>query len=658
MIQESIPSTYQLTNNSKLSFIDSSLCLLHNSNSLTAVKQALEGEVIPDRFKSLYDLIWSNDGKFDASMMPEWLVADYETNPHLLRDIIEVLEYHFTLATYTTEDEIDDFKQCLEDAIGEENAGSVQLIQAISKDLFLPPKLSLDERRKDINEKLEKVIEGYKGKSMFALKFFLLKLSGRKYLTHQDEDSSDSIQSLVTCFDQDYLKRLHDRQWAKLEYGYRKQETLGVAGNTFERFDLINQAALGVLDLKFAYRSSTKLISALLNLTTNMGASCHWQQRLHLTNSFSIDSSVLAKAQKTVRMQFTSVSDIMDAVIRDEPLAVSNMVKADFDYIGVYYDHDSHLFRYVLQDESLDIRVIHENSNFFCVFNSQDKAIADIGSFRVLFSYNPDSLAFPESKKYELFWKSATNEPTLGELANYLAKCRYGNDSMAGELIKKLMFSTKRMHFQKHGDQADSLIVNTKDYDESTALKKIVADLGRPENIERVIDLFCFEEKDGNLGQSFDFLRTTSEKYLNMKPKLQSLLNYLFALESEVFKQSQLSDSSQQPNHFKNRDLSFYLPNLLFVTVTKVNCGFQLLDDCNLDYLRRQITGDLHLSTGFKVIGGIYSEGSFNRPFVVKDGKVSIVLADGQLQESNIVMKRPEDIMVIALERITAEIAD
>lgn len=658
MLLEAGTTKYLLTDDKSKSYADSVLCILHESNALTAVKQALDGEIIPDRFKDLYSLIWSAGGKLTEEMLPPWFDADFKKNSQVLRDVAEVIEYQFIMAAYTVDDQESDIRQCIEDVLADDSRDARSVVQAIASDLLLPKTMTFDENKQAILQKIDAVVEGYRGKSMFSLKFLLLKMSGRKYLTHQDEDCSESVQSLVSCFDQDYLKRLHNRPWSKLEDGYRKQETLGALGNTFERFDLINQAALGVLKLNLSYKSSTKQIAALLNLNTNSGERCQLQQSVQLTTSFKIDSYMLSKAQQDIRLQSTSVSDIVEAVIRSEPAAFDYMVKADFDFLGVYFDQRSQVFRYVLQDRSLDSSILTHTDNFVCIFNSQDKAIADPESFRVIFAYNPDSLAFAESKKYELFWRPSSVDPTIGELAKYLAVCRYGSGEQSSELSRRLMFSTRKMHFSRNDDRTAAVDMHTYGYTEDTLLKKVVQDLGRPENCEKVIDLFCFEEFSGGESASFDFLRSTSEKILNLKPKLQSLINYLFALEERVYQQSKISDTEEEPNHFKDRDLSFYLPNLLFVSVTKVNCGFQLLEDCTMEYLKRKISGELHLSTGYKAIGGIYSEGAAYRPFLVKNGRVLVVLEGGRLEESNIVNKRPEDVIAIAFERITAEIAD
>lgn len=672
MITEDIPprhdhATYHLTQKPELSLIDSVLYLLRGSETLNWLPSSIDDHEITDSFRPLYKTIWDKNSVACLSdvKLPDWLDGKGEPS-QVLRDTLDMLEHNFVISPFRNHEEpSQDISAVLETVFTSNVVKDCHLMTAIDRlgmDLLIKSfhTMTPEQKVEAVKQNRSKIEDSFKnGAGITSLRSYLLKESGRKFLQHSEADYSAAFEELMRCFEADFVKKLKNRPWKKLEFGYRKLENLVVAGNNFERFDLVNQAALGVFDLSVNYKSISKQVSVLLCLRSIAGHRIYCQQKIQLVNDFAIQNIQSTKSSFQTAISLTSVDEIMEGIIKVESLILQNMVKSDFDFIGVFFDESREVYRYITQKESVNRDVMTDNSNSLIIFNSQDKDLQEASSIRVLFAHNPDSMAQAHTRKYELFWFKKDEAKTLYHLAQYLSTCKFGNSAAAHEILACLAFSTDKMTFNTQASKG-RLLVDTKshNFEEDTPITTVISALGRGNGDLKVIDLFCFEVKESS-NYSFDYLHTGSEIVINLKPKLQNLVNYLFGLEAEI-------SGKLSGNKFKDRDLSFYLPNVIFLNVSKVSCCFQLSSDMNLDCFKKMQAEKEHLDTRYVPIGGITSASisgsTCYRPFVVtkEDGRyvAKLVEVGGTLSNTDLLQNRPEDIVIMAFEKQASHISD
>lgn len=675
MIEEELPpkeipisAPYYLTEKSELSLVDSIIYHMRSSPSLGWLPENIDESELSNEFKPLYNTIWNRQNQESLSniKLPSWLQPDAKKDPSsILKDTLDMVEHFFTIADFRnnhlTSSNISDILTSIFSADIVNDANLMAVVDNLGIDLLIKSFLTMTPEQKveAIKQNRDKIEECFaSSKGLTSLRRFLLKEYGRNFLTHAEADYSTPFTDLMNCFEADFISKLKNREWKRLEFGYRKIEPLVIPQNNYERYDLINQAAIGVLDLAINYKSISKQISALLCLQNNKGGRFYNHQKIQLAHDFELQGVYSAKKDLKARMTLTSVDEIVDSLIKEQLNALSEMDKADFDFLGVYFDEDQLAYKYITQKESINKDVIKSNTDSIIIFNSQNKKISDEGCTRVLFAHNPNHLAQPYSKKFELFWYEQGEEKTIGDFVRYLALCKFGSEYGAGELFEYLAFSTGTMTFNTPSSKKDLLdSFKRHNFTMETPLSTVIQNLGRNSDSKR-IDLFCIEVRETS-NYSFDYLHVGSESTINLKPKLQNLLNYLLELEAEL-------SGNATKSKLKDRDLAFYLPNVLIVNVSKVNCNFQISTDMDIDYLKKNSIESLHLSTSFRVTGGIASltEGNstFYRPFLIsKEEKKTVTKfpdLKGTLKATGLLQKSPEDVVFMVFEKMATHMGD
>ncbi len=647
---------YRVTEEHSESLIDAFMYLLLSADSTSYLYHHLEADNLPTPITKLLETIKKSHGvRGDSASLADLdFPLDCMNNPDkasssqkstldiskVLSNVMKYIEYHFETAEFRLEDsketpEIEDaLTRLLETSPDFEDKDLATLIRFLYLDLIPTPggktSLSLEEQLQKIKEKHTLIRSDFQQTTKFTkTKLFLLREMNRKFLLHFNQEFSDQFESIIASAlkrQQQKLLELNPReQLSKLNSRYDQM----IIDHRFERFDLINQVSTGLIDIKTNFILETKTfdIRWVAFIKNSFGI---YTFKFKTVSHCEIANSL---TKYKARYPCCSVKQMMATYLENNQRGeeVHKIDINDFDYLAVYFDPKTAMYRFIPEDSTF---VDAETS--ITIFNENTKTINNSSTIRVLFStFYRQSIA--SSEKVTFLFLDANRDKTVKDLLLF-AKETIDPDINPDFLPKKIsdhIWFALNVDF-KTSDQIQKAEQTSKSFNFQldTPVSEVVQafwkDTSRQTDSDHFIDLVCFKSQFTAEGQSSKmqtkhYQHNMSDLVVTRMLTVESVLTYLFRIGEE---RNLKATGEDEKNKLKNYDVTFFLPNQLFVDVRTVTTKIEHSEDMDLTFLKERVEEEhRHLiESSYRVKGGIMrvSEGiqgnkqQYFRPFVIE----------------------------------------
>lgn len=650
-VDQKQPFSYKVTEDSSVSLIDAFSYLLLKADSTTYLSKHLEADDLPppilkllETIKKTHSLEGSPAQLEDLAFpLPHLLNADKPTagpkqdHSKVLSNVMKYIEYHFETAKFRLDDssdapEIEAALQSFLDTTPDfEDNDVAALVRYLYLDLIPTPggktSLPLEDQFAKVKEKQLQIKSDFQQTTKFTkTKLFLLREMNRRFLLHFNPEFSTEFDAILTSASKRQQQKLLELnpvdQLSKLSSRYDQM----IIDHRFERFDLINQVSTGLVDIKTNFLLETKTfeirwVASIKNSTSIYNFKFKTVSRCELSNSLTKYKALYPCC---------SVWQMMARYLADSQRGANthNIEIHDYDYLAVYFDSKQAMYRYIPEHNSFV-----DAEAQITIFNENSKTINHPSTIRILFSafYRQN---IPNSDKVTFLFTDHNRNKTLKDLLIF-ARDTIDPDINISEVdpesVKQIWFALKADF--KSLDQLKQAEEHSRNFgfNLSTPVSKIVevfwAGNEFASKSENFIDLVCFKSllfADGEAAkmQTRHSQHNMSDLVITRMLTVEGILTYLFRIGEERYIKTSGED---EKNKFKNYDVTFFLPNQLFVDVRTVTTKIEHAEDIELTFLTDHVEEEhRHLiESNYSVKGGIMAvlednKQQFFRPFIIE----------------------------------------
>lgn len=648
-----LQTTYGLTASKPTSLVDSALFLLSTSTCLKNLKEALLEENLSVEVKSFITSLLSEASSSLSNLSSLNLPSELyfkdqgKRKTEELHTLLSYLEWIFAKEEFRNEDlqDVESLPNTLTKSLQEKiDPTDVKMLKMLDKlliDLNLPAEHDLDKIVEAVSSHIELIKSELLDKDKFyQTKTYLLWELSRHFVAHSHDDSSSTFERILKSYQKSHLEEMKGINVSQLQTAYWTMSqvvTFFQDSMRFYRYDLMNQASIGLFDLAIPYTFSSKSYTLYLNLTSTKKENFRVLYTMQTVDNFAIRQGPFANLyQSNVIYEYTTVSEIIKGLHKTNPKYLFGIEPADFDFIAVCYDSSQGVYRFLRKGDSISTISNCQDSNHLSIFNHSSQEVEKDEVLKVLFCYTPTPNADYHCRSFELYC-DVGGEGTINDLCTYLAQCIYSNKSKAEDIFNRLVFSAK-MNLNSDKRRKDAVAASKEfGFGLDTPLKSVMEKIWISSALTQknalkpsrdMIDISCFMLNEGKQEITFEHARYDNSESISLMPTASKIINYLLRLDEE--RQLFFFKTPESGSMFHGRDLNYYLPNELFVNTQKLSHMMKLDEDLDLYHLKSKSSDRDIIHEQYNLRGGIFTHKdvdgiSMSRPFTVhneqKDGK-------------------------------------
>ena len=642
---------YELTQEPSHSFIDSFVYLLLRADSTKYLYEHLDSDSLSPQILNLREAIRKSQ---DRDLSPASLKdLDFPLDrmngtdkagqdpAKVLSNVMKYIEYYFETADFRNEGLADRpeieaaLASFLDSTPNFADRELASLVKYLYLDLIPTPggktSLSLEEQFAKVYEKREVIQADFQLTTKFTkTKLFLLREMNKKFLLHFDGDFSKEFDQIIDSAHKRQLQKLLELNPAESLSKLTPRYDQMTIDHRFERFDLINQVSTGLCEIKTNFILDTKTFDIRWVSVVRKAIAIYNFKFKTISHCELANSMTKYKAHYPCCSVKQMLTSYLEGSQRGQ--TVHGIEDSDFDYIAVYFDPKRGMYKYITENDSF---VKAESS--ITIFNDSTESINAPGTVRILLSsfYRQ---TVPSTDKVTFLFADGKGDKTLKHLIEFAGETIDPDIKPTADFNSHLWFALnvdfKTEADLKAAETASRALGFSYDTPVSEVVKAFWKGKSRLEEQEQFIDLVCFKTKftleDPNNGvQMKHSQHHMTDLVITRLLTIESLFTYLFRIGDERHIKTSGED---EPNKFKNYDVTFFLPNQLFVDVRTVTTKIEHAQDMELAFLRDCVIGDSKemVECEYKVKGGIMrttvtaSPGSslqVFRPFLVEHHK-------------------------------------
>ena len=450
----------------------------------------------------------------------------------------------------------------------------------------------------------------------------------QRYIVTDHQDASSALDELLTQYEA-FLRDKFSKLGA-VPYLLKKLESYNVRFGSslgYQCAHLMQNVNMGVYDFNFEYFAQQTEMDVSFNIEGMEGSKFYRNVKFRIVNDFKIRNGLSFDEQyEPTQVNVCKLQDLLKWYsISQEKIDMS-----DYDFLAVYLDSKDHKFKYLTPQEELRTSEIPIMLNTLSVFNSKSKSAHVPTVLKVLFTTNPDPFC-KNSQRQMCLYLDLNGTSTLGELVAFVVQQTIGyHTADAAVEIKDyaLSMDLKKMDskrvFQEKVASFEQIGADT-----STPLNQILSKLRAAADItesgpseQQEIHLVCFRKDFPCRQVSVDFLQ--QQPVVEVKLQMESIFKFL--VDSTESKLVSLGKPSAD-NEFNGMTLGYYLPNILFVKVSKVSDWIQLTPELSLASFTKTAKEGYPAECNYQLIGGVVevkidATNTVFRPLVVKFDKL------------------------------------
>lgn len=210
---------------------------------------------------------------------------------------------------------------------------------------------------------------------------------------YSDNENSEEFESILKSYENNLVQQLRNSSNQHQIYTFRDQESLCLSSILYYRFDLLNQASIGLMDFinKFASNSIGIQVMAQFDLKTETKKTIRYKMNLFQDIELKVNDYRLGQVCKKIRVASPTLKDAIEVCLQYN----KKLYYSDYEFIGLAFDlTGSRKFKWIRQNDELSLLNLKASRNLV-IFNTNSEKVAHEHTIRILLITGlPDEVEF------------------------------------------------------------------------------------------------------------------------------------------------------------------------------------------------------------------------------------------------------------------------